>query len=499
MYQPGGDRKRQRKSRWADDDDSKVVIPGMPTALPDNLTPEQEKLYLLQLQIEELTRRLRSGDFQIPPNPEDRSPSPEPVYNMEGKRLNTREYRARKKLEEERHNLIQKMLNDNPNYKPPTDYKAPQIKMSEKVQIPQEEYPDINFVGLIIGPRGNTLKKIESECGAKIIIRGKGSVKEGKVGRKDGQPMPGEDEPLHAFVTGTTQEQVKKAVSRIKEIVRQGVEVPENQNDLRRTQLRELAQLNGTLRESDSFRCSNCGSETHKNWQCPEKQNITNNINCLNCGGYGHLSRDCKEPKRSSTSTSKIDEEYKSFMAELSSDKPKSDGSSNYNKQNGSNQSSMLRHDAMDSKSRSHDTPNPNNTYESQRSSSNYGHNERGNELNPNREYSSDSQQKRNRDLTAHLHKPVARDLQAHHMPPPPHLPHLMGHPPLGPLSMPIPPISYPSMLPGMPHIPIIPSMHMPMPVPSGTLPNSMIPHDLYNLAMAPPPPPPPQPPEEEV
>jgi len=24
--------------------------------------------------------------------------------------------------------------------------------------IPQEEHPDINFVGLLIGPRGNTLK-----------------------------------------------------------------------------------------------------------------------------------------------------------------------------------------------------------------------------------------------------------------------------------------------------------------------------------------------------
>lgn len=47
--------------------------------------------------------------------------------------------------------------------------------------IPQEEHPDINFVGLLIGPRGNTLKAMEKDTGAKIIIRGKGSVKEGKV------------------------------------------------------------------------------------------------------------------------------------------------------------------------------------------------------------------------------------------------------------------------------------------------------------------------------
>ena len=39
----------------------------------------------------------------------------------------------------------------------------------------------------------------------------------------------------------------------IREIIAQGIEVPEGQNDLRRQQLRELALLNGTLRENDSL------------------------------------------------------------------------------------------------------------------------------------------------------------------------------------------------------------------------------------------------------
>lgn len=53
------------------------------------------------------------------------------------------------------------------------------------------------------------------QTGAKIIIRGKGSVKEGKIGRKDGQPLPGEDEPLHAYVTANNPENVKKAVEKV--------------------------------------------------------------------------------------------------------------------------------------------------------------------------------------------------------------------------------------------------------------------------------------------
>lgn len=320
------ERKRKRKSRWGGDEKEKVFIPGLPTVLPNNLNPQQERAYLLQLQIEEISRRLRTGDLGISPNPEERSPSPEPIYNSEGKRLNTREYRTRKKLEDDRHALIQEMYSCNPEYKPPPDYKPPLVKVCEKVMIPQEEHPDINFVGLLIGPRGNTLKSMEKDTGAKIIIRGKGSVKEGKVGRKDGQPLPGEDEPLHAFVTGNSNESVKKAVNKIREIIRQGVEVPEGQNDLRRMQLRELALLNGTLRENDGPRCTNCGATTHRSWQCPDKPNVTNNVICTNCGSAGHIAKDCREQKAGgglgAPDKAKIDEEYMSLMAELGEGPP---------------------------------------------------------------------------------------------------------------------------------------------------------------------------------
>lgn len=124
------------------------------------------------------------------------------------------------------------------------------------------------------------------QTGAKVIIRGKGSVKEGKVGRKDGLPMPGEDEPLHAFITGSTQESVTKCVERINKVIQQGIEIPESQNDLRKQQLRELALLNGTLRENEGLA---------KLKAIAEAQTIaTNTIVCSACGGAGHLASDCK-------------------------------------------------------------------------------------------------------------------------------------------------------------------------------------------------------------
>uniref|UniRef100_A0A3B5LA13 Branchpoint-bridging protein n=1 Tax=Xiphophorus couchianus TaxID=32473 RepID=A0A3B5LA13_9TELE len=305
---------KRKKSRWSSETpDQKTVIPGMPTVIPPGLTRDQERAYIVQLQIEDLTRKLRTGDLGIPVNPEDRSPSPEPIYNSEGKRLNTREYRTRKKIEEERHSLITEMIALNPDFKPPADYKPPATRVSDKVMIPQDEYPEINFVGLLIGPRGNTLKNIEKECCAKIMIRGKGSVKEGKVGRKDGQMLPGEDEPLHALVTANTMENVKKAVEQIRNILKQGIETPEDQNDLRKMQLRELARLNGTLREDDN--------RILRPWQNSEPRSITNTTLCTKCGGAGHISSDCKatggEPPQSAQDKARMDKEYLSLMAEL--------------------------------------------------------------------------------------------------------------------------------------------------------------------------------------
>jgi len=250
--------------------------------------------------------------------------------------MNTREYRTRKNLEEERHKLVQIMTELNSDYKPPLDYKPLLQRVSERVAIPAEMNPNINFVGLLIGPRGNTLKKIEKESNCKIMIRGKGSVKEGKVIRKDSHPLPGEDEPLHALVSSNSIEHVKIAVEQIQKIIKQGIEQPEEENDLRKLQLMELAKLNGTLREDLLPR--------ERAWLKPENQNVTNTTVCAKCGGRGHLLQDCRSTQTSNSQTgqaggslgggidrAKMDSEYMSLMAEIGESTGPSPSSSNYN------------------------------------------------------------------------------------------------------------------------------------------------------------------------
>ena len=73
-----------------------------------------------------------------------RSPSPPPQYDNFGRRVNTREFRYKKKLEDERHKLIEKAMKVIPNYHPPQDYRRP-TKTQEKVYVPVNDYPEINF------------------------------------------------------------------------------------------------------------------------------------------------------------------------------------------------------------------------------------------------------------------------------------------------------------------------------------------------------------------
>jgi splicing factor 1 len=166
---------KRRKSRWGAEND-RVNMPGLPTALPPNLSKDQLDSYVIHLRVEELGRKLRMGTY-IPR--EKRSVSPEPVYDDYGKRTNTRDARYRDKIEDEKVALVERGLRTIPGFRPPIDYKRV-VKLQEKVYLPVRDFPEINFIGLLIGPRGHTLKKMEADTGVKISIRGKGSVKEGK-------------------------------------------------------------------------------------------------------------------------------------------------------------------------------------------------------------------------------------------------------------------------------------------------------------------------------
>lgn len=135
-------KRRRKRNRWGDATENKAAgLMGLPTAIMSNMTSEQLEAYTLHLRIEEISQKLRIND--VVPADGDRSPSPPPQYDNSGRRVNTREFRYQKRLEDERHKLIEKAMKVIPNYHPPQDYRRP-TKTSEKVYVPVNDYPEIN-------------------------------------------------------------------------------------------------------------------------------------------------------------------------------------------------------------------------------------------------------------------------------------------------------------------------------------------------------------------
>jgi len=59
---------------------------------------------------------------------------------------------------------------------------------------------------------------METESGAKIAIRGKGSVKEGK-GKSDAAHASNQDEDLHCLIMADTEEKVNKAKRLVHQVI----------------------------------------------------------------------------------------------------------------------------------------------------------------------------------------------------------------------------------------------------------------------------------------
>jgi splicing factor 1 len=156
---PAAKRERWSSSRWGPPQ-LKLSFPGLPLMLPKGLTKSQVDAYTMRVRIEEISLRLRTDDIYPPAdrprfvclkcNQNYRSPSPEPIYGTDGKRVNMRDQRFKKKLEDERHKLINICSVVLQGFQSPLDYKRP-TRTSEKVYIPSRDYPEVNFIGLLIG------------------------------------------------------------------------------------------------------------------------------------------------------------------------------------------------------------------------------------------------------------------------------------------------------------------------------------------------------------
>ena len=202
------------------------------------------------------------------------------------------------------------------------------------MRVPAKENPDVNYMGLIIGPRGSSLKKLEGDTGAKVSIRGKGSEKEGS--RRYGPPPPGHDEEMHCLISADTLEGMEKCREQLVYLL----EHPEQEEGRKQEQLRLLAVLNGTLREQEA--CRVCGALDHETFACPDRDGGPSRaaVRCFHCQSTGHLSSDCPNrnnqlavggaggggilPSAAAAAAINpaLDSEYAAFMATITGEAP---------------------------------------------------------------------------------------------------------------------------------------------------------------------------------
>lgn len=121
------------------------------------------------------------------------------------------------------------------------------VKLSEKVIVPVKEYPKFNFVGKLLGPRGNTLKRLQQATQTRMSVLGSGSTrdkeKEEELKNSDDPKHEHLKEPLHVLIEveaprSEAHARLAAALAEIKKYM-----VPEN-DEIRQEQMREMALLN---------------------------------------------------------------------------------------------------------------------------------------------------------------------------------------------------------------------------------------------------------------
>jgi len=98
--------------------------------------------------------------------------------------------------------------------------------------VPVADHPDMNFLGLLIGPRGATQKSLEQQSGARILLRGAGASRD----------VDDSNEPMHVLIIGETDTQIEKAEQLVNELLHN----PEKMMEIKSQQLKKVAQLQGS-------------------------------------------------------------------------------------------------------------------------------------------------------------------------------------------------------------------------------------------------------------
>jgi Splicing factor 1 helix-hairpin domain/KH domain len=283
---------------------------------PVGLSRSEADQFLREQRLEVLLEKIRAGEIEIP-DFGIRPPSPPPVFDRKGARANSVEARYSLSMQREFSNLVYWMTKHITGYTPPAEYRPPMF--SKRLFLPTDQYPEINFVGLVIGPKGTTLRRLQEESGCSLNIRGIGS-------KRDDRHNPQTDEearmPTHVFILANDEDKVKKAMQVLEPLI----DPLHPDHELERLKgLEQLALVSGgNIRDTLTARQLRLW-EGDGNFDEGEYEMA--NVQCRICGDRGHPTVDC--PRNRMSREQEIDawrseREFKEFLTELNvPEKPK--------------------------------------------------------------------------------------------------------------------------------------------------------------------------------
>ena len=164
--------------------------------LPEGMTLGEVHQFFREQRIEELGKKVRANVLEMP--------------HADVQEVKLTEALVRREMEEEYSRLIRSLLKSLPGYVPPADW-VPQ-KAWKKVWLPVDEYPHINFLALILGPRGATHVKIQEQSKCRIELRGRDVMSQTQSAHEARLP-------LHVFIEGDDEDDVDNAISLLSQYI----------------------------------------------------------------------------------------------------------------------------------------------------------------------------------------------------------------------------------------------------------------------------------------
>ncbi|CAB4064007.1 KHDRBS3 [Lepeophtheirus salmonis] len=146
-------------------------------------------------------------------------------------------------------------------------YHEKPIRLTVRVIVPVREHPKFNFVGKLLGPKGNSMKRLQEETLTKMAVLGRGSMRNKQQEEELRKPKT----PTHA--------RIAYALTEVRKYL-----IPDSNDEIRQKQMREIEIMNRS-KDSEEISSDEHGSTSPSSSLIAMRGLFNNNNN--NCSTSG--------------------------------------------------------------------------------------------------------------------------------------------------------------------------------------------------------------------